>query len=95
MTNKKRFIVETVELTDGFNEISRIVKVVTDKEELYSYDDLYELCDDLNKLNDENRELRNIIKQKEEEEKLYAKEILRLNELDKQKNQLNDILGGY
>ena len=95
MTNKKRFIVETVELTDGFNEISRIVKVVTDKEELNSYDDLYELCDDLNKLNDENRELRNIIKQKEEEEKLYAKEILRLNELDKQKNQLNDILGGY
>ena len=48
-----------------------------------------------NELAEENEQLRNIIKQKEEEEKLYAKEILRLNELDKQKNQLNDILGGY
>ena len=46
-------------------------------------------------LKEENEQLRNIIKQKEEEEQLYAKEILRLNELDKQKNQLNDILGGY
>ena len=53
------------------------------------------IVDMLNSLNDENEQLRNIIKQKEKEEKLYAKEILRLNELDKQKNQLNDILGGY
>ena len=40
-------------------------------------------------------ELKKKLKTKEEEEKLYAKEILRLNELDKQKNQLIDILGGY
>ena len=48
-----------------------------------------------NKLKEENEQLRNIIKQKEEEEKLYAKEILRLNELNKQTSEFTDILGGY
>ena len=43
----------------------------------------------------ENEQLRNIIKQKEEEEKLYAKEILRLNELNKQTSEFTDVLGGY
>ena len=47
------------------------------------------------KLLEENEQLRNIIKQKEEEEQLYAKEILRLNELNKQTNEFTDILGGY
>lgn len=46
----KRFIVETVEITDCDTDESRIAKVITDTNELYSYDDLYELCDDLNKL---------------------------------------------
>ena len=54
----ERFIVETVEITDCDTDKSRIAKVITDTRELYSYDDLYELCDDINKLNDENRELR-------------------------------------
>lgn len=45
----KRFIVESVMITKDCNEDkSRIVKVITDKEELYSYDDLYEICDLVN-----------------------------------------------
>ena len=54
----KRFIVETVEITDCCTDESRIEKVITDTRELYSYDDLYELCDDINKLWEENEQLR-------------------------------------
>lgn len=55
----------------------------------------YDMCRELNRLNNENEQLRNIIKQKEKEEQLYAKEILRLNELNKQTSDFTDILGGY
>lgn len=49
MMSEKRFIVESVMKTKDCNEEkSRIVKVITDKEELYSYDDLYEISDLLN-----------------------------------------------
>lgn len=49
MMNEKRFIVESVMITNDCNEDkSRIVKVITDKEELYSYEDLYEIIDFLN-----------------------------------------------
>ena len=47
---EKRFIVETVEITDVDIDESRISKVITDKDELYSYEDLYEIADLLNKL---------------------------------------------
>lgn len=57
----KRFIVETVEITDCDTDEGRIAKVITDTNELYSYDDLYELCDDLNKLAEENEQLRQSI----------------------------------
>ena len=51
--SKKRFIVESVMITKDCNEDkSRIVKVITDKEELYSYDDLYEIKDLLNEKQD-------------------------------------------
>ena len=46
--SEKRFIVESVMITKDCNEDKRIVKVITDKEELYSYDDLYEISDLLN-----------------------------------------------
>ena len=53
----KRFIVETVEITDCKTDKSRIAKVITDTHELCSCEDLYELCDDLNKLAEENEQL--------------------------------------
>ena len=54
----KRFIVETVEITDCKTGKSRIAKVITDTHELCSYEDLYELCDDLNNLAEENEQLK-------------------------------------
>ena len=45
----KRFIVESVMITNDCNEDKRIAKVITDKGELYSYNDLYEISDLLNK----------------------------------------------
>ena len=62
MTNK-RFIVETVKIIDCDIDKSRIIKIITDTSELYSYDDLYELCDDLNKLAEKNEQLKQEIKQ--------------------------------
>lgn len=49
MMSEKRFIVESVSIIDDCNEDkSRITKVITDKEELYSYEDLYEVAELLN-----------------------------------------------
>ena len=44
----KRFIVETVEITDCDTDESRIAKVITDTKETYSYEDLDEIVDVLN-----------------------------------------------
>ena len=68
---------------------------ITDNLNKKDYVKMIDVVDLLNALNDENEQLRNIIKQKEEEEKLYAKEILRLNELNKQINNFNRLCGGY
>ena len=57
MMNEKRFVVETVEITDCDTDVSRIAKVITDTDETYSYDDLYEFCDELNHLYQEKQEL--------------------------------------
>ena len=59
--SEKRFIVETVEITDCDTGKSRIAKVITDTNELCSCEDLYELCDDLNKLAEENEQLKSDI----------------------------------
>ena len=56
--SEKRFIVETVEITDCKTGKSRTAKVITDTHELCSCEDLYELCDDLNKLAEENEQLK-------------------------------------
>ena len=55
---EKRFIVESVMITNDCNEDKRIVKVITDKEEIYSYDDLYEISDLLNEQQDTISQLR-------------------------------------
>ena len=46
--SEKRFIVETVEITDCDTDVSRIAKVITDTKETYSYEDLYEVAELLN-----------------------------------------------
>ncbi len=64
--SEQRFIVESVEIISDCNENEkRIAKVITDTDELYSYEDLYEIKDLLNEqqatisaLKEENRELR-------------------------------------
>ena len=57
--SEKRFIVESVSIIKDCNEDkSRIAKVITDKEELYSYNDLYEISDLLNELSTENQQLK-------------------------------------
>ena len=56
--SEKRFIVESVEIISDCNENKkRIAKVITDTDELYSYEDLYEIKDLLNELNELNEEL--------------------------------------
>lgn len=46
---EKRFMVETVEIIGDCNEDNkRIVKAITDKNELYTYSDIYEICELLN-----------------------------------------------
>ena len=73
----KRFIVETVEITDCDTDKSRIAKVITDTKELYSYDDLYELCDDINKLSDENEQLRQQLEIRTESDKYHQRMLLK------------------
>ena len=46
--SEKRFIVESVMIDCLCEDEPRIAKVITDKEELYSYDNLYEISDLLN-----------------------------------------------
>ena len=64
--NEKRFIVESVSIIDDCNEDkSRIAKVITDTDETYSYEDLYEVAELLNEqqelieeLQEENKQLK-------------------------------------
>ena len=70
MMSEKRFIVETVEITDCKTGKSRIAKVITDTNELLSCEDLYELCDDLNKLAEENEQLKKRLEHYKEVEAL-------------------------
>ena len=60
--SEKRFIVETVEITDCDTNVSRIAKVITDTKETYSYEDLDEIVDKLNELAEENEALKKFIK---------------------------------
>ena len=48
-------------ITYDCNEDKRIVKVITDKEELYSYDDLYEISDLLDEQQEEIERLNGLL----------------------------------
>lgn len=68
--SEKRFVVETVEITDCDTDVSRIVEVITDKEECYSYENLCDIAVLLNgkeatiqRLEKENEQLRQMIKE--------------------------------
>jgi len=65
--SEKRYIFETVEITDCDTEVSRIARVITDKEECYSYEDLCDIAVLLNgkeatiqRLEKENEQLRKV-----------------------------------
>lgn len=83
--SEKRFIVESVMITNDCNEDkSRIVKVITDKEELYSYEDLYEVAELLNK------QQATIQSLNEENGKLRMKIVSLENEIQRQNNELKN-----
>ena len=83
--SEKRFIVESVMKTNDCNEDkSRIVKVITDKEELYSYEDLYEISDLLD-------EQQAIIRRDETSIKTMMSNMKKLEEENEQlRKELND-----
>ena len=60
--------------------------------QLYGFD---VLCEMLNELNDENEQLRQQLKQKEEEEKLYAREIVELNKTKNEMLNFKELGGDY
>ena len=53
------------------------------------------VCELLNSLNDENRELRQQLQEKQEDEKLYAQEILELNKTKKEMLNFKQLGGDY
>ena len=55
----------------------------------------YEVADLLNQLNDENEQLRQQLKQKQEEERLYANEILELRKTNEEFMQFKELGGDY
>ena len=80
MTDEKRFTM----IEEKLSENKIIIKVYDDGKELY-------LPDVVDLLNSQHE----TIERMKQEEQLYAKEILRLNELNKQTSDFTDILGGY
>ena len=117
---EKRFVVETVEITDCDTDVSRIAKVITDTKETYSYEDLDEIVHKLNeqqatidklkeeleltantklfsrrKLEEENEQLRQELQKKQEEERLYANEIVKLNKEAKEVLNFKELGGDY
>lgn len=53
------------------------------------------ICNLLNKLYEENEQLRQQLKEKQEDEKEYAREILRLNKLVKEYSEIRQLGGDY
>ncbi len=64
--DEKRYIFETVEITDCDTDVSRIAKVITDTKETYSYEDLDEIVDKLNEQQDTINILLDLLYQSEE-----------------------------
>lgn len=92
LLNEQQELVEELHISDhmGWGRAEKFEKELKQKK-IY----IKRLEYKVQKFKEMNEQLRNIIKQKEEEEQLYAKEILRLNELNKQTSEFTDILGGY
>lgn len=94
--SEKRFIVESVMITNDCNEDkSRIVKVITDKEELYSYEDLYEISDFLNEqqsiINRQSEQHKQILNELINENSELRMKIVSLeNEVQRQNNELKN-----
>ena len=88
----KRFIVETVEITDCDTDESRIAKVITDKEEIYSYDDLYEISDLLNEQQATINKLKSDIEETEISIKLFEDDVNRLSKENEQLRRQNKAL---
>ena len=91
--SEKRFIVESVEIISDCNENKkRIAKVITDTDELYSYEDLYEIKDLLNEqqatINHLKQELGEYKENWDDMVELATKTSLRNVELDEQIGQL-------
>ena len=112
----KRFIVESVMIDCLCEDEPRIAKVITDTDENYSYEDLYEVAELLNeqqatirklqdlcgesdgenaKLRIENKKLKAKLKEKEEDEQLYANEIVELRKTYEEWLQFKDLGGDY
>ena len=101
--DEKRYIFETVEITDDNGE-SRVVDVITDKEECYSYENLCDIAVLLNgkeatiqRLEKENDRLRQQLKTKvivnrqyEEKERLKKENRVLKKDLNKLYNLLID-----
>ena len=61
----------------------------------YVVDALNELGDEIDKLKEENEQLRQQLQEKQEEEKLYANEILELNKTKKEMLNFKQLGGDY
>ena len=79
----ERFVVETVMITDCCTDESRVVEVITDEQELHTYEELSEIKDLLNEQEDKIKELKSIIDFATDGEDLIIvlmKEIIRLRQ---------------
>ena len=86
---EKRFIVEAITKIDCCSDIPIIEKVITDKEELYSYDDLYELAV---LLNEQDTTIKRQGKVNEQQEKEYQEQYSKIQKLQKRIELLESLI---
>ena len=78
--SEQRFIVESVEIISDCNENKkRIAKVITDTDEIYSYEDLYEIKDLLNEMNKDLKDCEKALETKDDFIHKFKKDIEELN----------------
>lgn len=82
--SRKRFIVESVMIDCLCEDEPRIAKVITDTDETYSYEDLYEVAE---LLNEQQATISNLEK---ENENLKLKIVSLENEVQRQKNEIKN-----
>ena len=82
--SRKRFIVESVMIDCLCEDEPRIAKVITDTDETYSYEDLYEVAE---LLNEQQATISNLEK---ENENLKLKIVSLENEVQRQTNELKN-----